>query len=158
MTVPCCICQVLLQSVFNSSPCVVKPVYALDLCVIYAAASAGGEQAEKKSMTPSAAYLWLQRTLWVSAGWETGLQQGREVGGWGGGLICNEEWHGELESPESGPQGGAEEKWYEMHVDISKGYKGMVAWNLTQHISQRAVFLVTCVTGSQVAEVYIRLT
>lgn len=63
MTVSCCIFRVLLQSVFNSLPCVVKSVYVLGLCVIYAVASAGGEQAEKKSMIPSVAYLWLQQTL-----------------------------------------------------------------------------------------------
>lgn len=41
----------------------VKPVYTLNLFVIYGVAIAGGEQAEKKSMIPSAAYLWLQQTL-----------------------------------------------------------------------------------------------
>ncbi len=44
MAVPCCICRELLRSVFNSSSRVVKHVYVLGLCVIYAAARAGGER------------------------------------------------------------------------------------------------------------------
>ena len=59
---------VLLQSGFNSPPCVVKHVYVLGLCVIYAAASAGGGRLEQKSMLPSVAYLWLHQTLGLFAG------------------------------------------------------------------------------------------
>lgn len=92
MTVPCCICTVLLQYVFNSLSCVVK--WSMFMfwvwCVIYAAASAGGERVEPKSMIPSVAYLWLHQTLWLSAGWETGLQPEREAAGdwWWGVTGC----------------------------------------------------------------------
>lgn len=103
MTVPCRI--LFLQSVLNSLPCVVKHVYVLAPCVIYASASAGVEWAEEKSMIPSVAYLWLHQTLGLSAGWETGLRQGR---GGGGGLVMRsdrgprERWKGLSQGPRAG--------------------------------------------------------
>lgn len=60
--------QSIAESVFNSFPCAVTHVYVLGLCVIYAAARAGGEQLEQKSMIPSVAYLWLHQTMGLSAG------------------------------------------------------------------------------------------
>lgn len=41
----------------------VMPVYVPEPRVIYAAAVDGEELAERKSMVPPAAYLWLQQTL-----------------------------------------------------------------------------------------------
>lgn len=137
MTVPGCICGVLLWPVCNSLPCVVKHVYVLGLCVIYAAASAGGERVGRAEINDTFSCLFM---VAPNPKLDQKLASDRR-GWWRGRGIGDEEWQvaeGEVKRAESGPQSGAE-KWYEKCVERSNGSKGMVpeiGCNITPSISK----------------------